>query len=306
MSSLPALIDFLASEPSKDVWFQGLHCVRVGRNPVWKISSSEEAYFIKFAGDDRYFARERVGLEATARLAEDHDWIMAPRILHLSAEHRALVMSGLAGESVGRLLARGFRIDRNPTRRRGRRDLFLTALESVVAWLELLHSLQPPFGAPLFDHSPGGMRTRVVRKLARAQDLKVLDISLGLIARIEQMVVPVDDPGRLVTGDASLGNFIWDEGRIGRIDFEDLGSGHPDRDLAELHEGMLAVERRPWYWSPARAADLIPKPTSPSVHILTSLEWALDRHWQANAGGHGARARELSRIIEHRLTNLPS
>jgi hypothetical protein len=255
--------------------------VRVGRNPVWRVQSPGETVFVKIMSDPRYYHRECHGFEVSQQLATQHNWITAPELVHTNEAQGALITSALPGIGVGRLLRSAFRMDRNPLRRSEPIDEFLQALSFVLRWLEALH-LAPVACRPLlFDHSSTRMRDRIVEKLDRGMKHGVLEVDGQSLERLRQLEVSAAEPARLICGDATLGNFLWDgqHGRVGRVDFEDFGFGAPNRDFAEIRQGLEVAGSKPWYWNVDRALTMVPSGGGPVEEGLYRLEWMIDRHW---------------------------
>jgi aminoglycoside phosphotransferase (APT) family kinase protein len=275
--------------------------LRVGRNPVWRIESRGGTFFVKIMKSPRYYQRERHGLEVSQRLARQHDWITAPELVYTNEGQGALITSALPGVGVGRLLRSAFRRDRNPFRRTAPIEEMLRAFSQVLRWLAELHRVPVTCSTLLFDHSITSMRDRILRKLNRAVEHGLLELNDCVLQRFRELQVSASQPEHLISGDATLGNFLWDGQRIGRVDFEDLGVGAPARDYSEIRQGLEAVGHNRWYWSVDQAVVMLP-PTSGRVEeALYRLEWALDRHWPGERTKPMRGMRALERDIYHML-----
>lgn len=298
-SGYSKLIAFLQVNDPQRVAHEGMSVLRVGRNRVWRVETPVRTVFVKIMDTDPYHRRELHGLQLSQRLADQHDWIVAPQLLHSEAEQRALVTSSLPGTSVGRLLQLAFRADRNPLRRTGPVDRFHTALSHVLRWLEHLHGTDSIDPSVLFDHTTLHMRERILSKLRRAVDSGLLDCEDEVLKQFEDIEVPSPETeAHVICGDATLGNFFWDGERVGRIDFEDLGFGAPARDYSEIRQGLEYIAGKPWYRSTRRALELLPASGGGVQDTLYRLEWALDRHWPGGRTRQTRRMRQLRRSIE--------
>lgn len=278
--------------------------LRVGRNPVWRIQSRTGTFFVKIMRSPRYYQRERHGLEISQRLARQHDWINAPELIYTSEPEGALITSALPGVGVGRLLRSAFRVDRNPVRRTAPIEELARALSHVLRWLAALHREPVTCRELLFDHSCAHTRDRVLGKLERAVEHGVLELNDGVLHRFRELDVSASRPEHLICGDATLGNFLWDGQRIGRVDFEDFGFGAPARDYSEIRQGLEAVGRKPWYWNAERAMAMLPATSGQIEDTLYRLEWALDRHWPGERTKPTRRMRALERNIQHMLDTI--
>jgi aminoglycoside phosphotransferase len=306
LSSAPDYDDLarylLDTDPAK-ASFGDWAVARVGRNPVWRIESRREILFVKIMKDPRYYARERHGLEKSQRLASQHDWITAPDLVHTNEDTGALVTTALPGVGVGGLLRSAFRMDRNPLRRSGPMEELLRALSFVLRWLGELHRLPVTSKNLLFDHSSTRIRERILVKLDRGVAHEVLAVDGAAQERLGQLEMPPSAPVHLICGDATLGNFLWDgrRGRIGRIDFEDIGFGSPARDFSEIREGLKTAGSKLWYWNVDQALAMVPSGGGPFDEGLCRLEWALDRHWPGGRRKPSRRMRRLERDIRAML-----
>jgi aminoglycoside phosphotransferase len=275
--------------------------LRVGRNPVWRIQSRGATFFVKIMKGPRYYQRERHGLEVSQRLARQHDWINAPELVYTNEALGALITSALPGVGVGRLLRSAFRMDRNPFRRTAPIEQLLRALSHVLQWLAALHRMPVNCRNLLFDHSSTHTRDRVLGKLNRAVEHGVLELNDRVLQRFRELQVSPSQPEHLIIGDATLGNFLWDGQRIGRVDFEDFGFGAPARDYSEIRQGLEAVAQKRWYWSADPAMTMLPSTSGHVEEALYRLEWAVDRHWPGARTKPTRRMRALERDIHQML-----
>lgn len=294
----------LESDPVRGA-YGGWEVLRVGRNPVWRIRRGKQELFVKIMHDSRYYRRERHGLEVSQQLAKNHDWMAAPELVHTDETQGALITTSLPGTGVRRVLQAAFRIDRNPLRRADRMDYALRGFAYVLRWLTQLHQAPVTCRDLLFDHSNLRVRDRVLEKLRRGIEYGVLSVSEDILTRLAELEMAApQQPERLLCGDATIGNFLWDGRRIGRVDFEDLGFGAPDRDYSEIRQGLELLVRKPWYWSVDRAMALLPRSNRPEEDTLYRLEWVVDRHWPGRRTQSTKRMRALERSIQHLLATV--
>jgi hypothetical protein len=285
--------------------YGGWDVLRVGRNPVWRVRYQGQEYFVKIMRDPRYSRREYHGLEVSRQLASKHEWIAAPELVYTDETRGALITTALPGRGVGSLLRAGFRKDRNPLRRAAPMEHALQGFSHVLRWLTQLHQMPVTCRDLLFDHSSARVRDRVAGKLRRGIEHGVLAVEEEVLARFTGMTLDApQQPERLLCGDATLGNFIWDGRRIGRVDFEDMGFGAPDRDHSEIRQGLEVVARKPWYWSVDRIMALLPPIGRPVEDTLYRLEWAVDRHWPGQRTRPTKRMHALERSIQHMLAAI--
>jgi hypothetical protein len=284
---------------------EGWTAERLGRNPVWRLTKGERTIYAKQAYGQRHYSRELYGLKLGARLAEAHPWITAAEFLYGDSEKHIIVTGAISGSGLGAIMRSAFRIDRNPFHRAGPIAAFKEGLDLALNWLRAFHSLPFESESFLFDHTAGNVRDRLVTKLERAITAGYLSIDSGTIRRLQSISIPRPTaPPTLISGDASIGNFIWDGMRIGRIDFEDIGFGSPAREFAEVRADLTAVKPKPWYWSTQEPATLLPPPESGIEALLNRLEWQLDRHWPDDGGPQTRRMRELAGDITVDLQTL--
>jgi aminoglycoside phosphotransferase (APT) family kinase protein len=227
-------------------------------------AKGKQELFIKIMHDPRYYRRERHGLEVSQQLASNHEWMAAPELVYTDETEGALITTSLPGTGVRRVLQPAFRVDRNPLRRAAPMDHAFRGFAYGLRWLAHLHQVPVTCRELLFDHSSLRVKDRVLEKLRRGIEYGVLSVTEDILARFAELELAApQQPERLLCGDATIGNFLWDGRRIGRVDFEDPGFGGPDRDYSEIRQGLELVARKPWYWSVDRAVALLPKSTRP-------------------------------------------
>jgi hypothetical protein len=279
--------------------------LRVGRNPVWRIRSTDGLFYAKIMRAQPYYRREHHGLDISRQLADRYEWITAPELVYTNEAQGVLITTALPGVGVGRVFRAAFRMDRNPFRRDAPIEAALGALSQVLQWLGEFHQMPVTCREVLFDHSTTRRRDRIFGKLTRGIEHGVLEVAGPTLERFRELDVSVSTaPAQLISGDATLGNFLWDGQRIGRVDFEDLGFGAPARDYSEIRQGLEAAGNRPWYWGVDRAMTLVPTSTGRVEDALYRLEWTLDRHWPGGPARRTKRMRDLERRIQHMLTTI--
>jgi aminoglycoside phosphotransferase len=300
------LIDFLRSEQPGRASIRDWQVVRVGRNRVWRAQSGQHRVFVKLAESTEYFRRECYGLHISQEMAHRNHWIVAPEIVYADAAQHAIIMTALPGEDVAQVMRLAFRMDHNPLRRTEAINGFLAALDHVVRWLSILHQFPFALANDLFDHSATRVRDRVLSKTRRAVQSKLLPADFEvLLTPVAALALPKDTPLGLITGDATLGNFLWDGRRIGRIDFEDLGLGDITREHTEVRQSLSMAGAKPWYWSTRPALAKLSARSERNQELLYRLEWALDRHWPGRKPArNNLRMRRLQRQIRRMLEAL--
>lgn len=282
---------------------------RVGRNRVWRVEPEDprqEDYYVKIADEEAWFRREVLGLEIARYLANRHEWIMAPEVHYTDAKIRAIVLGPIRGVSGTEMIRDAFRLDRNPLHRQEPIQRFGHALRAMVKWIGALHeSPLPDRLDPLVDHRFPSVRGRVLDKLRRALRATSLDASTERLLAVEHLPSPEgSDAGRLICGDATLGNFYWDGQRVGRIDFEDLGVGTVGRDFNTMRLWIKRVTEIPWYRSRDVPVTEIPGVDENPENTLHTLEWKLDYLWSAHQNGARKRMRKLVGEIQDLLDEL--
>ena len=219
----------------------GSTACRVGRNPVWRLTTSDgQHYFVKLCRDGDDFARQVFGLRIAGAMAAADARFMAADVVEADPGRRLLVTRPIGGVMVRTLFARGFRRDRNPLGRGAARAEGRAALALVRAWLDALHAWAPDPDVPLYDHSRDAVWQRTARKL---DALSAIDPGLSAYAGFARQwrLEAVAGDETLVFGDAILANFFVHDGRVGAVDFEDIGHGSAARDLTMLHDEVVAA-----------------------------------------------------------------
>ena len=209
---------------------------RVGRNLVWHLTAVDgRRAFVKLCHDDADFARQVFGMRVAGRMAAADSRFIAAEILTVDEGSRLLVTRPIGGTEVSALFANGFRRDRNPLGRSPARDSSREALRIVAAWLAAFHAQPVDAAVPLYDHSRAAVWQRVTRKLdALSPTIPSLAAHVGFSSRWRFVAPPAAEG--LVFGDATMVNFFVDGGRVGAVDFEDVGRGAVARDWTTLQE----------------------------------------------------------------------
>lgn len=211
---------------------------RVGRNRVWHLTAADgQDYFVKMCHDGADFGRQVFGLRVARAMAAADARFIAAEIVTADADSHLLVTRPIGGTMVRELFAGGFRIDRNPLGRAPARAGAREALRRVSKWLEALHAQPADARVPLYDHSRAGVWRRTAMKLeAMAPTTTLLSAFAGFSSRWQLVAPPVDEG--LVFGDATMVNFFIDGGRVGAVDFEDIGRGAVARDQTTLRDDV--------------------------------------------------------------------
>jgi aminoglycoside phosphotransferase len=299
------LVDFLNATDSRSAAYGKWSVRRAGRNRVWRAQAPDFTVYVKLADGAKYYARERYGLDISQQLAAQDERIAAPSVLYTNDAIGAIVASAVQGVRLDDLLKAGFRIDHNPLRSDRPMQAFVNSVAQARHWLEALHSLPVARKEILFDHTCAHMRDRILTKLQRAVEARLLYLEPQVLRGFGSMEVQaLDSVERLICGDASLGNFLWDGERISRVDFEDLGFGAPARDYAEIRAGFQSTDQRFWYWSLRRALAALPPASGQTEETMYRLEWALDRHWPGPNTKPTEQTRRLTPQIESMVKSL--
>ncbi len=233
----PQVLSALRASPASETRLaDGSIARRVGRNPVWHLTAVDgRSAFVKVCHDDADFARQVFGLRVAGRMAASDARFMAAEVLTVDAGSRLLVTGPIGGAEVSHLFANGFRRDRNPFGRSPARAISREALRMVAAWLTAFHAQPVDASVPLYDHSRAAVWQRAATKLdALSRTTPLLSAHVGFSSRW-RCVAPPAAQG-LVFGDATLANFFVDDGRVGAVDFEDVGRGAVARDWTTLHD----------------------------------------------------------------------
>jgi hypothetical protein len=265
-----------ASSSSETRLADGSTARRVGRNPVWHVTAVDgRSAYVKLCRDDADFARQVFGLRVAGRMAAADARFMAAEIVTADAASHLLVTRPIGGIGVRDLFANGFRRDRNPLGRAPARAGSLEALRMVAAWLAAIHAQPVDATVPLYDHSRAAVWQRAARKLdALAHTTPLLSAHVGFSSRW-RLVAPPADEG-LVYGDATLVNFFVAGGRVGAVDFEDVGRGAAARDWTTLEDDVARAFGHLHYRSDREALAQVSFPPDVTRELVL-LELAVNR-----------------------------
>jgi hypothetical protein len=223
----------------------GIHCMRVGRNDVWRVTLGGAVLFVTYCQNDGEFHRRLAGIELTETIARDNPNIAAARLEAVIAESGVIVVQKAPGIAADRLFRLAYRIDKNPFRGRAARGRFLDALASITDFLRAMHQSLPASREHLWDHGPESVVRRVTSHLDRLS--QTVARLRGL--RVPALPYPSNTVSDVVLGDVTLGNFLIDGSRVMCVDFEDLGFGEPRRDFVLLNESLKRALGQWYYWS---------------------------------------------------------
>lgn len=223
----------------------GVSCLRVGRNDVWRVVVDDVVHFVTYCRNDGEFRRRLAGIELTEKIARDYPNIVPPRLESVIDSSRVIVVRKAAGIPAQGLLKRAYRIDRNPFRRRAQRLPFQDALSAMTGFLRVVHQYLPSSRIHLWDHGPASVFSRVESQLARLSEK--VDVLKGLT--LPTLALPSQVVSAAVLGDLSLGNFVIDGDRVAYVDFEDFGVGEPRRDLVLFNESLKRALAQWHYWA---------------------------------------------------------
>lgn len=303
----PSIVDrFAAAGPSDTPALpNGLVAHRVGRNRVWKVEAPDGgACFLKLCRGHGDYERQSHGLRHAAALAASTPGCLAPAILAADPARYLLVTKPLEGESVATIFTDAFRIDRNPWARPARYRPAIEALTAVAHWLRAFHLSLDQAPAEAYDHSASGSWQRTAAKLDAIEQRAGLAAEAPLWRHM--VFEPPAAPAGLVFGDATLGNFFYDRGRVGAVDFEDLGTGEAARDQATLQRIIALAFSQPHYWHVPEALAAVDTERTP-MHDCVALELdvnQLERLTRTSSVTAAWARRQARRRVVHGLTVL--
>ena len=254
----------------------GVSCLRVGRNDVWRVVVNDVVHFVTYCRNDGDFRRRLAGIELVEKIARDHPNVVPPRLESVIDSSRVIVVRKAEGIPAEGLLKRGYRIDRNPFHRRAQWLPFLNALVAITGFLRVVHQHLPSSRIHLWDHGPESVFSRVESHLYRLS--QTVDVFKGLT--LPPIALPSQVVSGAVLGDLSLGNFLIDGDRVVYVDFEDFGVGEPRRDVVLLNESLKRALAQWHYWADD-VDTLVPVVGNEDPWCtLYALELQLQRVWQ--------------------------
>ncbi len=255
--------------------------VRVGRNHVWRVQhnhSETPCFFAKFWSKPLCYERELFGLEVINRLAAIYPWLMPIELVKAERDHGLILIEGLTGDFLEDLLKRALRIDRNPFRRHAARKLVASCLRLLFDFVHLLQQQPAVKDQVLLDHSPHGIWTRIEEKTAQLRPFK-----FSFMPLLEQVLAcrarTADWPAetKLIHGDLTPGNLVFDGSRLGIIDFEDMGAGPSFVDFLVISSALEQIRGKWHYYSAEDILSSIPSRGVPyGILALYKLERALN------------------------------
>ena len=236
---------------------------RVGRNDVWQLevkNNTLETYFAKFWSSTPEFRRELWGLILMQKLATQTTWIMAVEIVFIDEDVGLVVTKGLKGYTFTELLQSAFRHDKGWVNRKKKKANVNRCTHQILDLIKLLQDQEVFETHILQDHSPLGAIDRINRSLKRFQANPTLN-ETGEISFLPFALQlgpgEMGKSNRLVHGDLSPGNIFFYNGKIGVIDFEDMGIGSPFREIVWLKHCLSTLVRNPLYANCAIIFELI-------------------------------------------------
>lgn len=236
----PALLralELLCRElPARKSQIRNAHIQPVGRNCVWRIcvdATRGFVYYAKHVPSVDWFAREVFGHSVSRRLSVEHpSWIMAADVVATDSSVPLILTRGIAGKSLADMFRQSLRRDQNMFGRAASIRCMIRPWRRLHRWLMEFHGQCADAVIGIHDHSPRGIRNRL-----RIKTQLIRDVGYGVLAeRCEQTLDDVirysdiEIGNTLTYGDCTLGNFFWHDGRIGAIEFEDIGIGRARRD----------------------------------------------------------------------------
>lgn len=263
--------------------------IRVGRNQVWKLTPHTEgqgqSLFFKYYHSLDSFNRELAGLQVANSLARQFPAYLAPEVLFSDEQSLVVVINELSGETLAELMKAALRIDRNPLRKRGPIERVQMALTLTAEWLKSLREQSVSPNQFFSDHSLQGSMNRILskisiikqRELPKNQYQRKLIDDLKTICVAASAKLPCEEPV-LVHGDLAPGNVIYNNGRIGVIDFEDFGVGDAVRDSINFREQIEPGHGRWRKWALPRLSNEIEfVVASESEEAVFRIEFCLNR-----------------------------
>lgn len=273
-----------------------LDMLRVGRNPVWRVSAAGEMFYCKICPSVAELRREASGYRLAELMAKEDDRFIAADVVAVDEEQRLLVTKQVPGSPVVEWLKAGYRIDKNPLKKRGPRNVASDALGLVCDWLRALQARSPEDCQELCDHNVRSIGERINLVLNRPYH----GVTCGELLNLADLPTLSDvQDVTLIFGDCTLGNFYSDGERIGAIDFEDVGIGPTVRDFSNLRDGIEDALENLYYFTDAKLLDALYEPTESYIDVLIRLERRILRYemYLEQSIGAAKRQKSLARVI---------
>jgi thiamine kinase-like enzyme len=151
------------------------------------------------------------------------------------------------------------------------------SLAQVVAWINMLQGVGPQDLGDLQDDRPAAVAERVATKFERLRS--------GSLA--SSVAIPWSAPrfpsvlrnglSVLTHGDLSFGNILCHQGRIGVVDFENMGIGLPHRDVGWIQYNLEQCNYRWYYRSSTPLLQLLELRSSDVAEVsLYRMEYVID------------------------------
>ncbi len=181
---------------------------------VYEVESSRGKYILRVQGtrNDRSFWSQQLLI---LRRAADHG--IAPALLHIDEEARAIIMARIAGAPLHMALA-------DPAARNA-------VIGGVVAQLRALHAIDP---AGIAERDGVGYARGLWETQREREGFPEWCATIGTM--LDDIAAVLARDGRRVVShnDINPGNVLWDGARAWLIDWEAAGLMHPYYDIAAL------------------------------------------------------------------------
>lgn len=220
---------------------------------VWKIESSGgDEWHLKFCRSAARFQRELAGVELSRRLACEHPWCMAVEVVYVDEDQHAVATTRMPGVSGQRLFQTILRWDRALSACAQARREALAAFRLIWRWIAAWQRITPPRHEFHYDHTLSFAATTIDWKIENLRpflsDSQRAELErMGRLARRASAHEDPQDGKVLIHGDLTSGNIFFHQGRIGVIDFEDMGVGPAYRDALWIAYNLQRLLYHPLY-----------------------------------------------------------
>ena len=235
---------------------------RVGRNEVWEattLSQPEVRYYIKRCPSLDMFRRELEGYRIIEKVAAQCGWVMNARVLLTDETTGVILLNELCGTSGERLVSRALRRFPPIPNSTVAIQEALDCVSKILQFLNQLHHVLCS-DSHLAAHHPSALVARINRLAGNLREHPATAKSTLLDAfPVRLQDFPIDELPRncLLHGDPTPGNFILCQGRLGVLDFEDMGFGPAGRDSLWLDYHLEQYGLRWRYRGASRLRELI-------------------------------------------------